>query len=65
MSVCKIFMSHTTFCLVAIGVLGGCLLNQGKLDDAEKLLRESLDMQRSACPGDKATIAFSKLSSCL
>ena len=65
MSLYKRFMSLTTFCPVAISGLGSCLLSQGKLYDAEKLLRESLDMQKSACPDNKANVAISELSSCM
>ena len=45
-------------------MLGRCLLRKGKLDEAENLFKESLDMKRSACPDNKATIAASE-SLCL
>ena len=46
-------------------MLGRCLLSKGKTDEAENLLRESLDMRRTACPDDKAGIAISESLSCL
>ena len=58
-------MTLTMLCTVAMSVLGRYLLKQRKLDDAEKLLKEALDMERCACPDNKARIANSELSSCL
>ena len=57
--------SHRVVCPVAIRELGQCLSNRGDMDESEKLLRKALDMTKTACPHDKASIADSELSSCL
>ena len=46
-------------------MLGRCLLSKGKTDEAENLLRESLDMRQAARPDDKRCIANSESLSCL
>ena len=38
---------------------------KGKTDEAENILRESLDKKTTACPENKASIAMSELLSCL
>ena len=50
-------VSHWFLCSEGIHGLGSCLLKKGKLDEAENLLKQSLDMTRTACPGNKANIA--------
>ena len=57
-------ISHCLLCSEGIHNLGFCLLDKGKLDEAENLLKESLDMKRTACPENKASIASSE-SLCL
>ena len=52
------------FCPVALSALGGCLVKKGETDEAEKLLKESLEMRRTSVPDDKANFAFSE-SFCL
>jgi Flp pilus assembly protein TadD len=42
-------------------ILGICLSNVGKLVEAEDLLRESLDIKRTMCSDEKASIAVSEL----
>ena len=39
-------------------------MNKGKSVEAEKILRQSLDMKRTACPDKKNSIAISELLSC-
>ena len=53
------------FCSAALCTLGSCQDDKGKTDEAENLLRESLDMFPAACPDDKATIAIGESFSCL
>ena len=56
-------MSYVPYCFLCsagINILGRCLLDKGKLVEAENMLRESLDMKRTACPDDKASIAASE-----
>ena len=65
MSLCKYDVSHCGLCPEGIHELGRCLLDKGKPDEAENLLRESLDMTQTACPDDKASIAISKSLFCL
>ena len=57
--------SHSVVCPVAIRELAQCLSNKGSMDESEKLLRKALDMRKTACPDDKASIADSELSSCV
>ena len=58
-------VSLCVLCLVALSRLGSCFMKKGKTDEAENILRESLDLKTSACPDNKAGIAMSKLLSCL
>ena len=46
-------------------MLGRCLVKKGKTDEAENLLKDSLDMRRSFCPDDKSSFASSESLSCL
>ena len=49
------------FCPVGLVSLGSCLVKKGETDEAEKLLKESLEMIRTSFPDDKAGFASSKL----
>ena len=49
----------------ALHELGVCLIRKSSPVDAEILLRESLSIDRSAFPNDKASIAASKCHSCI
>ena len=42
--------------------LGACFMDQGNLSDAERILRESLEIRKSAQPEDPAAIAHGMCS---
>ena len=45
---------------LALHVLGVCLSQQGKLEDAVRFLKESLEVRRAVFPTDKVEIAKSE-----
>ncbi|XP_062500488.1 uncharacterized protein LOC134177728 [Corticium candelabrum] len=49
-------------CARAMDMLGRCFMRQGNLSDAERILRESLEIIKSARPEDPVSIANGQLS---
>ena len=56
---CHFVMFLCILCPVAMHKLGECLLKKKKLDEAEELLKQALDMKTTACCDDKASISES------
>ena len=60
-SLSKARVSHCAFFSLAIHELGRCLSYTGRTDEAQDLLRKSLDIKRTVCPDNKAGISGSEL----
>jgi hypothetical protein len=60
-------MTDNDFVFVAIDELGDCLMDAGKLTEAEHWLRQSLDILKTFCADNQANIARSEhyFSNCI
>ena len=56
---CQFAMVLCVLCPVAMHKLGECLLKKEEQDEAKQLLKEALDMKKTACPDDKASVSES------